>query len=356
MENRTKIDYLTVSFRESIPAVKACLAHVFKGLPGGPEWGETKPGVQRFENRVEILLGGQMGGLVLWGGATQRGKAAVQISGTGCGHVRDWDRADEALHELPGAKFTRTDIALDSYRGEVTHERMEAAHAAGKFRRDGGGRYPEMSQIISSNEARQRTIYVGRRGGDRMARGYEKGKKEFWGASNALLRKLGDELIEGVRWGGAGSKVNGGEAFDLAKWYRVELEMRNAHTPIPLDVISRRDEYFAGAWPWFSELLPEAEGQILVRPREMGIIAIERALEQVNKQYGRILYTGLVYLGGDYLALCDRVVGKEHSEKLVAAGALLAIEDEKAAVKRVLQEASAEVATMSALSKMRNVA
>lgn len=316
---RTKVDYLSISCEENGWAIRRSLAEVFSGAVAGPAY-EPGPGMRHFERSQRIILAGMPAGVVLTGGETQRGRSCVDLSGVGCGFVADWKHAEKALLGLPGRSWRRGDIAADFFHGEVTHERVKQAHAEGKFKR--GGRNPVLRQVISSDEDDGRTIYIGRRGGDALGRFYEKGKKEFWTGANQLLRRLAGSPREVTA---IDRYLNGGEAFDLAAWYRAELELRAKNRPIPEDWISRRDEYFAGAYPFLQELLPEVEGRILIRPRDMGIVAIERALERVKRQWGAVLYTGLAYCGGDYVALCLKILGDKHSRRLIEAGALLAL-------------------------------
>lgn len=316
---RTKVDYLTVSCEEDGGAISDCLAAVFAGAPASPVY-EHGPGKRHFEKSRRIVIAGVPVGVILTGGETQRGKACIDVPGVGCGFVEDWERAEDAFLALPGRSWRRADIAADFFAGELTHERVKQAHDEGKFMR--GGRAPLLTQIVPSDPAKGRSIYIGLRGGDALGRFYEKGKREFGTAAYAELRRLADSPA-GVTV--TDTAVNGGEPFDLAKWYRAELELRSKNRPIPDDWITRRDEYFAGAYPFLAELLPEVEPRILLRPRDRGILAIEKALDQIKRQWGDTLFTGLAYVGGDYVALCERILGSKHSRKLIEAGALLVV-------------------------------
>jgi len=317
---RTKVDYLTISCEEQRWAIDRCIQEVFSGSIAKPVF-ESGPGMRHFEKAHRISIAGVPCGFILSGGESQRGRACVDLSGVGCGFVQDWERAEKALLGLPERSWRRADIAADFFRGELTHERVKEAHEAGKFARQGRG--PGLGQVLWDEG---RTLYVGKRGGDCLGRFYEKGKKEFASGRNKLLRKLTDSP-EGVRV--TDSALNGGEEFDLSLWYRAELELRAKNRPIPDDWITRRDEYFAGAYPFMEELLPEVDPRRIVRPRDMGILSIERALDRIQRQWGAVLYTGLAYFGGDYVALCTQILGTKHSARLIAAGALLALDGEQ---------------------------
>jgi phage replication initiation protein len=287
--------------------------------PGGP--------VRHFQQSEQITVAGIQAGWLMWGGPTQKGRAVVELSGKGCELVPDWSRAEDALLQLRGGRFTRGDIAADFYRGEVTHERIVQAHKAEKFRRGQHGRPPSLETVVSTDADKGRTCYVGRRGGDTMLRGYEKGKKEFagWSLSLKKIAAHPEDWTTSVR-GIDGMRRNGGEDFNMAEWYRVEVELRSDKREMPNDWITRRDEYFAGCYPFTAELLPEVEGRILVTPKRFGILNVERALEVIKNQWGRALYTALAVYGGDMCGVWDKIVGAEHSPRLVGAGALLAID------------------------------
>ena len=47
------------------------------------------------------------------------------------------------------------------------------------------------------------------------------------------------------------------------------------------------------------------------------------ALATVRDQYGKTLFTAMAAYGGDVLAVWDRIVGREHNERLLEAGVLL---------------------------------
>src|SRR5690242_19543479 len=71
---RTKVDYLTISCEEDGGAISECLAQVFRGAPAAPAF-EHGPGMRHFEKSRRIVIAGVPAGVVLTGGATQRGRA-----------------------------------------------------------------------------------------------------------------------------------------------------------------------------------------------------------------------------------------------------------------------------------------
>jgi phage replication initiation protein len=251
-----------------------------------------------------------------WGGGSQKGRSYVDISGLGCQVIQDWKIAQRAVAALPGVRAKRIDIAADFYHGEVSYEDALEAFHAGKFNRAGPGRPPKMRQILPGSDFEGRTLYVGTRGNDVFLRAYEKGKKEF-GELPARDKKGGSFYIPSSG-GGDPIRVHG-----LSKWVRLELELRAAKRPMDLEVVAQRDQYFAGAYPYLQELLPDVKPEILVRPEHVAEADLLKSLENIRVQYGSTLFTAATCYYGDIHRIWKRIVGDRHNDRLVEAGALL---------------------------------
>jgi len=237
-----------------------------------------------------------------FGGESQRGWVRVSLSGEGCGNVKDWDAVAE-IEALPAAEIRRADIALTTWDREVLHDSIVAAHDAGLF--CAGGRPPALQQWTSSDPTAGRTCYVGKRESDKYFRGYEKG----W----EMLSKMGPER-EFVQ------HIDGHPIEDI---YRCEVELKAKGSVIPWEVVERRDQYFAGCYPFLAQLLPEVEGDILMRrPERAPQTALAAALANCRVQYGATLFTALTAYGGDFFRVWEQVVGKAHNPALLAAGVL----------------------------------
>ena len=118
------------------------------------------------------------------------------------------------------------------------------------------------------------------------------------------------------------------DGFKVEDIYRVELELKVDKNPIPWDVIERRDQYFAGAYPFFGDILPNVEADILQRRPERAIQAdLAMALENCRIQFGPTLFTAMMAYQGDITAVWDKVVGKAHNRALVEAGVLMVDHD-----------------------------
>jgi DNA relaxase NicK len=106
--------------------------------------------------------------------------------------------------------------------------------------------------------------------------------------------------------------------------YRCELELKAVTKDIPWEVVERRDQYFAGAYPFFGDILPNVEADILQRRPERAIQAdLAMALENCRIQFGPTLFTAMMAYQGDITAVWDKVVGKAHNRALVEAGVLM---------------------------------
>lgn len=264
-------------------------------------------GAMGFERAAQIVIGDMAVGRMDFGGESQRGWMRASITGKGCEWVQDWQAA-QAVEELPSAQLRRLDIALTTWDGQITHETIVNAHGCGRF--TNGGRPPDLQQITSSNERAGRTAYVGKRTGDKYFRGYEKGFE--------LCSKM-----RGLP--GLCTHIDGHPVEDI---YRCEIELKAGTRELTWDLIERRDQYFAGAYPFCADVMPGIEADILERRKERAPQTdLAVALENIRIQYGSTLFTANVAYGGDMTTVWDKIMGKQHNEALVSAGVLLVDHD-----------------------------
>ena len=238
-----------------------------------------------------------------FGGESQRGWVRTEISGKGCEWVQDWD-AIQSIEDLHMSQIRRLDIALTTWNGEITHDRVVQAHTADRFHT--GGRPPELRQITSSNPRAGKTCYIGKRTSDKFFRAYEKGY----------------ELVSKFRGlPGAASHIDGHQIENI---YRCEIELKAKECVIPWDVIERRDQYFSGAYPFCADILPGIEADILQRRKERAPQAdLLASLENCRIQFGPTLFTALHAYHGDINAVFQKVLGSHHCIPLLEAGVLL---------------------------------
>lgn len=259
-------------------------------------------GKDGFRQACSLRLADQVIGRVDFGGESQRGWVRWNLPGSACENVADWDALAD-IEALPAAQLRRADLALTTWKREVTHEQVVEAHAAGRF--VCGGRPPALKQILSSDPMAGRTCYVGKREASKFFRGYEKGL-EVLGKFGAAL---GDPpMLEG---------------FPVQDIYRCEVELKAVDVDIPWETIERRDQYFAGCYPFLADLLPGVEADILLRrPERLPQLELKQALANVRTQYGATIFTALCAYQGDLGKVWDQICGQEHNKALLEAGVL----------------------------------
>lgn len=308
---KTTVDWLRFRTQAEVNDGLSAVQALFGDLAGMVQLGDFGRGKDGFATGATLgIVGGQdlvspvlmPLGRVDYGGDSQRGWVRWNLTGKGCEWVRDWS-AIEAVESLPASEIRRLDIACTTWRGEVTHDRVVDAHARGMF--SCGGRPPSMRFILSTDPNDGRTCYVGKRGGDKLFRGYEKGREIA-----AKHSRLGPIVA-----------IDGHPVGDI---YRCELELQADTRPIPWECVERRDQYFAGSYPFLAELLPGVEADILTRrPERAPQLDLRVALANCRHQFGAALFTALHAHHGDIGAVWDQIVGDKHSADLLAAGVLL---------------------------------
>lgn len=297
---KTTIDWLTFRTKaEPIQALEA-LKPMYGCAASLLNLKSLQRGAMGFQQAAAVLLGDMPVARIDFGGESQRGWSRVAMGGKGCEWVQDWG-AMQSIEELPASEIRRLDIALTTWNGQVSHDLVVNAHSRGRF--GTGGRNPDLQQITSSNPIAGKTCYIGNRKSDRFLRAYEKGYE--------MNAKAGGNLTH----------IDGHRIEDI---YRTELELKASATVLPWSLIERRDEYFAGAYPFCAELLPEVDADVLQRrPDREPQTDLSTALANIKTQYGATLFTALHSYGGDMTTVWDKIIGTEHSKPLLEAGVLL---------------------------------
>lgn len=308
----TTIDWLRFRAQASPGEALGALRPMFGTRGHHLTLGEHVRGVLGYQRGIQIRLADVPLGRMDWGGDSQRGWLRVDLPGTGCGFVEDWDALDD-VEQLPRAEVRRLDIALTTWRGEVDHDQVVAAHAAGKFTIR---RPPNLQVITHTDEHRGRTCYVGNRTADKFFRAYEKGKQLAEGLNARYANR--DMVAPAIT-------IDGHPVDGI---YRCELELKAEGTDIPWEAVERRDQYFSGAYPFCSEILPGIEPDILQRrPEKAPQRELQAVLANVRQQYGNALFTALTAYHGDIGAVWDKIVGQQHHRGMLEAGVLLVDHD-----------------------------
>lgn len=302
----SKVDWLGFRTQAHPVTVARSLEKVF-GQLGTVTLRASGKGSLGFETAGAIDVAGMVVGQYGTGGVSQRGWSSFAITGQGCEWIRDWDAAVDELEAID-YEVRRCDLAVDTFKREVTHESVLSGYRDGAF--TAGGRPPAMKTIEGWPREDGWTVYVGKREQGKFFRGYEKGFQQAkrFAATDGLLVHA----------------ING---HPVADWYRCEVELKAKDRPLPVDLIEKRDEYFGGAYPFCRQLIDVEPFQLTMSREKRPQLALAHVLGLIQRQWGRSLFTGLVAHQGDIGAVWERIVGSEHSQALIDAGVLLVDHD-----------------------------
>lgn len=298
----TVVDWLGFRTQDEPVACLEALRDVFGDLGTSLRATPKKRGKQGFDRSDTLSLGDLVIGDMSFGGDAMRGWVWLEITGKGCQWVPDWNVCEDKISELADFQYKRVDIALDTYKREVTHDTVLAAHREGLFTT--GGKPPSMRQILPEDPSDGRTIYVGKRDQPKFLRAYEKGFETI----KDFPKHLEIKTINDV---------------PVADWYRLELELKAKHQPLPEDLIENRDQFFAGAYPYLQSVV-SVEPEVLKLSRDKHPQRrLAAMLEIMRAQYGSTLFTAMVAYGGDIGAVWEKIVGDKHNQKLLEEGVLM---------------------------------
>ncbi len=201
----------------------------------------------------------------------------VNVFGSACTFARgDWRHRMANLIEEVNAKITRIDYALDFFDGiRGGLERIRDDWHAGLM--DVNGRRPKANTVGPwVDGGRGRSFYFGSKEAGKQTNVYEKGVQLF------------------------------GE-LDATRWERVELRYGNKLRDLPVDMLRRADDFFAGASDWHQKMLAEhgkyAEGEgVKVRSKQaIQTVKAEvtRAIRWLTNTAGASVALAFEHLGQD---------------------------------------------------------
>lgn len=273
----------------------------------------NKSGRNHYDHSARLLANGAEFATVCWGGAQQKNTVMLSVMGTGCQIVQDWSKAVAVFQELPKAKLSRLDIALDVFDGSLTLEQVYATRNDRSMWRNGKqGRPPAFKPIGDMYEAGRegRTLYVGTRDSDVYTRIYEKGLQLFSFMKNC-------EVVDNPRDMMMTLQDNDKE-FKCGNYVRFEVEFKAKTTNLPLTALLNPDGFFAGAYPFAAGLLKDVRPVQRLRLENTAMADLESSLLQVRHQYGAILATAVQKYGAQ--AALSMIVGSSPSQRLASKG------------------------------------
>lgn len=267
-----RVDWLHATWdaaRLSVDALVGMLGRIM----GRPVRGMPAPGLFGFSDGLDLSAGvgsrWVVAGRLCWGGESQRGRCFLQLTGGGCGLVRDWQSLQSLLEDLE-ARVTRLDLAADFLAGEYTVDDAVRWHAEGGF--SAGGRPPSTSVAGDwLGGVNGRTLYIGKAENGKLLRCYEKGKQ------------LGEPE---------------------SPWVRFEVQFGARDRVIPLEALTKREAFFAGAYPALAAIVADA-AERMATDQEQAKVTLWHLLRHLKQSYGRVLDTAVHFYGVPYSDLIE---------------------------------------------------
>lgn len=259
---------LGVSLSDKLSYLSNVLFLVF-GLPKFP-LELAKKGVNGYKYSVSLGHNGEYGYLA-FGGDSQRGTVCLNLSGTGCNVVKDWNKV-KVWGEKYNAKITRCDPAYDDFNAETV-----TVAIAEQWYDDGGfissARPPNAKLVDDKGSAKGKTLYVGDRKSGKLCRVYEKGKQ------------LGDAL---------------------SSWVRVEVELRSKDRVIPWDIVINPGFYLAGSYPCLAFLsLIQCRIKTV---KKSAAISYKKMVEWGREAVGKLVNVMMEVNQGDFVSVIDQLI------------------------------------------------
>lgn len=223
-----------------------------------------------YEHRVNL---GEFG-ILLFGGASQRGTFHVELNSQGSALVQDW-AAVCSWGEECGAWITRVDLAHDDFTGErISVDLARAWYESGQFNTGGPAPAHDINgDWFTPGSPKGRTFYIGSREAGKLTRMYEKGKQ--LGAPES-------------------------------PWCRAETEFHNKGRVLPWDMVTKPGAYLAGAYPCFAFL--SAEQERIKTLQKSASISYDAMARWVRTAAGKSLHVMVQVNDGDAGAVLAEVI------------------------------------------------
>lgn len=336
--NRTKIDWLgftvkpkirtvgpefTQSHGDEVETVVALLRICWPGMM----LERNNRGMPGYPESYSLIVDDVQYGL--FGTGAVHGRHFVSLTGTACKRLTD--ELIELLYEaltIPemDARLSRVDICFDVFSG-VTWDHAVRAYQQDRFKRPRASKNPEFRKIESGGNGQNfgRTFYVGKRDGEVMGRVYEKGLEIF----ARMPEELREQCIER-------EASLEGEKFQADNWLRLEAEYKRVDKdrPLPFEMLLQRDQYFAGAYPYFAEVLGTSDGLRPVHVKSDVEIDMVNLIHHAKRSYGRLIHS-MRDLGLSADEIVRELSSDRHNAKLLKSG-IIALAKQKIAEARAL--------------------
>lgn len=323
---RVLIDWLGFSTTQSLDAVFLSLQVLFLDL----EMVSGHSVMRGYSEGKFLKIGSVQIGTIGYG--AKHGRISVSLTGSACKKFitdEHFYMVYEVL-KLLDARISRIDLALDFYQAEFTFDAVFNAYKNQRFKKENSPFNPVYSIVSGCDKHGNnagRTLYVGRRDGEVMARIYEKGLEVFAKMSEEY-RELSTEREDNF------FKQN--KFTTIADdWLRVEIEFKRKEKtrPIILEIILCRDDFYAGSFPYCADLLGSATGRGRGSLKTTKQITHDKLILAHRASYGNHVHS-LRDIGFSDTEIVDLLDTGSHNQKLLKAGL---IEIEKTAFNNALK-------------------
>jgi len=314
---KTKIDWLGYTSEAPVEALRLGLEVLWPNV----KFSRNKGGMPGYPDSQAIIVDGVQYGLLGYG-ATNHTRSFVSLPGTACKTLTPELLA--IAHEMlvaVDARLARLDICLDFFNGERTFDHALFCYDRGDFKGTKGGVNPRrklVGEVDGKGKNLGRTMYVGVRGGEKMARIYEKGLEVYahlpddlraMSEARALVFNLEDKQF-------------------ADNWLRIEIEFtrQKKERDLPLDMLIYRDKYFAGAYPYCADALGLADG---LRPSTLKSdldVDFIKMIGNAKRSYGSLVHT-MKELGFTDSDVVVYLTTGTNNNKLVKSGMLAKIKE-----------------------------
>lgn len=309
--NITKIDWCGYRSKARVDALLSGVSSLFspdddfRAVASGRGW-------NGYETSIDLTIRGKRIGLMATGGDNQKGWSQVNLTGEAMDHIRNVPANLSGVVSEARGQYKRVDIALTTVDGSVSAKTVTDAYWSGGF--TVGKVAPSIKTILPGDPTEGTTVYIGKRTQPCFCRSYDKGYE--------MLQKWNNALPEGsAPYTPDDFTIDGRRLSDI---FRIELELKLEPSLFPEDVLERSDSYFAGAYPYLGRLVDSQPETFRLTPQRVAQLNLNQALGHIKKQWGNTLFTALAVNGGDYMAVWQKIVGKEHSKSLIEAGVMFA--------------------------------
>lgn len=209
-----------------------------------------------YENHFRVLTpDGVHCGFVAMGGQRQRGTICVELTGSGCAHVKAWAHVAAFIDSM-GARITRVDCAHDDFEGRCTLDDVKRWHEEGAFNTNGR---PPALNVQGWNDGSGQSVYVGKNTGNQQLCAYEKGRQQ------------------GAR-----------DGDPQAKWIRLEGRFGAKYRTITIDVLTDPAAYLVGHFPALRRVLRHASLRMRTS-KERAVANLCSAVRHAKRQTGALL-------------------------------------------------------------------